>query len=241
MLWRNPKIAHFASEILCKKGRFTIIVVENNSDPQSARDHSSSNFTLMIKHISKYLVAGIVAILPIAGTILTVVYLESSISKSGIADLPFYVPGMGLILAVGVVYLVGLLTTTLIGRWAWNRIDVLLGRLPALGSIYVSLKQILGYGEGRDAVFLGVVTVKSINEKGEEIGLITNRMVGPNGGERLVVFVPGAPNPTTGRMIMIDPSDTKPSSLSVHEALKSLVTIGKSLPSLEETSNNQAG
>lgn len=181
----------------------------------------------MFKHIYKCIIAGIISILPIAGTILTIGYLETTISGSGISKLPFYFPGLGLLLSGILIYLLGLFATTIFGRWIWNRIDILVYKLPAVGKLYGSLKQILGYGEGDEAVFQEVVMVKSSFEKGEEIGLITNRFKDTSGIDKLVVFIPATPNPTSGKMIILSPESVKPTAITVHDALKSIVTIGK--------------
>ena len=42
-----------------------------------------------------------------------------------------------------------------------------------------------------------------------------------------VVFVPGAPNPMTGRVIVIDALATQPAPISVNEAMRALVAVGK--------------
>jgi uncharacterized membrane protein len=188
---------------------------------------------MLIKHVSKCFLAGMVAILPIGGTVLTVAYLESTISDSGIAKLPFYFPGLGLLLAVVVVYLLGLLTTTIVGRWAWKRIDEAAGRMPIAGRLYVSLKQILGYGAGEDAVFKAVVMVRSTIDQSEEIGLVTGKLKAEGGLDKLVVFVPGSPNPTSGRLVVVAPENVKPSDLPVHDALRLLVTLGMVDPRTE--------
>lgn len=169
--------------------------------------------------------AGIVAILPIGGTILSIGYLESTISDSGIAKLPFYFPGLGLLLTGVAVYLLGLLTTTLVGKWAWKRIDQWAARMPIAGRLYVSLKQILGYGSGEDAVFKDVVMVRSTIDQAEEVGLVTGKTKGEE-GERLVVFIPGSPNPTSGRLVVVAAENVKRSDLPVHDALRLLVTLG---------------
>jgi uncharacterized membrane protein len=181
-----------------------------------------------MKHLSKCLLAGIVAILPIAGTVLILAYLESEISSSGISKLSFYFPGMGLILAFVVVYLVGLVATTLAGQWLWRKVDRAFHKLPAIGKMYVSLKQILGYGEGEEAVFRQVVEVSSSTQYGTEIGLVTNEFRDPHGNSKFIVFIPSAPNPTSGRMVILSSEHVKYLPMTVHEALKLLVTIGKS-------------
>ncbi|MDP6722978.1 MAG: DUF502 domain-containing protein, partial [Pirellulaceae bacterium] len=179
-----------------------------------------------------------VAILPIGGTILAVAYVESMISSSGIGKLPYYFPGLGILAACALVYLLGLITTTFFGRLIWNQIDGLMHRLPALGRMYGTLKQILGYGEGKDAIFHSVVMVPSIGVTGEEMGLITNACTSDAGVEQLIVFVPGAPTPTTGRLIVVDRDKIRPVAISVHDALKALVSVGKVDLDLKSQGNN---
>ncbi len=178
-------------------------------------------------HITKNLIAGIVAILPIGGLILTISYLESTISKSGLSQMPFYFPGFGLLAAVVVLYLVGLGVTTFIGKWIWKRIDSILDKLPALGRLYQTLKQILGYGEGEDAIFHETVLIPSSDSQSEELGLVTNRITDDQGNIKLVIFVPGVPNPTSGRLIVMDEGSVKPLSMPVNTTLKALVSMGK--------------
>jgi uncharacterized membrane protein len=179
------------------------------------------------RHITQSVLAGIVALLPIGGLILIVAYLESSISKSGLSDMPFYFPGFGLLAAIIFIYLIGLLVTTFIGNWIWKRVDNLLDRLPALGRIYQTLKQILGYGEGKDAIFYEAVLVPSRDMQSEELGLVTNRIDDADGKPKLVIFIPGAPNPTSGRLVIMDKEMVKPLSMPVSDALKALVSMGK--------------
>lgn len=180
-----------------------------------------------MKHITKCVVAGIVAVLPIGGTVLIIAYMESVISESGISKLPFYFPGLGLLAACAAVYLLGLITTTFIGRWVWKKVDALLNGLPALGRLYSSLKQILGYGEGDDAIFQSVVMVPYTSGAGEEMGLVTNKCVSADGVDQSIVFIPSAPTPTSGRLIVIDSDKLRFVDISVHDALKALVVVGK--------------
>jgi uncharacterized membrane protein len=179
------------------------------------------------KHITSSFIAGIVAILPVAGLIITIGYLESTISGSGLSKMPFYFPGFGLLVAVIFVYLTGLVVTTFVGKWIWKRADSILDRLPALGRLYQTLKQILGYGEGEDAIFHEAVLVPSRDTESEELGLVTNRISDDKGGIKLVIFVPGVPNPTSGRLIVMDEASVKPLSMPVNDTLKALVSMGK--------------
>ncbi len=179
------------------------------------------------KHITSSLLAGIVAILPVGGLIITIGYLESTISSSGLSKMPFYFPGFGLIAAVIFIYLIGFAVTTFIGKWIWKRVDSILDKLPALGSLYQTLKQILGYGEGEDAIFYEAVLVPSRDIQSDELGLVTNKITDDKGNTKLVIFVPGVPNPTSGRLILIDKESVKPLAMPVSDTLKALVSMGK--------------
>jgi uncharacterized membrane protein len=180
------------------------------------------------RHFTKNILAGVVAILPIGGLILTIGYLETSISSAGLTRLPFYFPGLGILLVLVLIYLIGLILTTFIGKWLWNLIDKLLNNLPALGKLYQTLKQILGYGEGEDAIFQQTVLVPAQGGSGLEIGLVTNRIKLPDGSENLVIFIPGSPNPTSGRLVISKPEMVTLTKIPVNSAFKILVAAGKS-------------
>lgn len=176
-------------------------------------------------HISRCLVAGIVALLPIGGTILGLVYLEVTLSESWRDLVHWYFPGLGLLLALLAIYLVGLFVTTFLGRWLWRTADRILERLPLLGSLYQSLKEVLGYDSARDRFFEQVVAVPC--ESGFEVGLVTGTAPGPDGTEQTLVFVPSSPNPTNGRLLLMAPDRLRPLDVRAADALRALVSMGK--------------
>lgn len=178
-------------------------------------------------HLTQTFIAGTVALLPIAGAVLGAVLAEQAVADSWLADRAFYFPGLGILAALGVTYAIGLTVTTIVGRWAWQLVDRALEALPALGMLYRTLKQVLGYGDGKDAMFERVVLVPGRDMDAFELGLVTNTLSGDGREPRLVVFVPAAPTPTSGRIVVIEESRTQPMTMSVHEALKFLVAVGK--------------
>ena len=180
------------------------------------------------RHLTRTFIAGVVALLPIGGLVLSVVVAEKTIADSWLAAQPWYFPGLGLLAVVVITYGIGLFITTFIGRFLWRIFDSLLDSLPALGSLYKTLKQVLGYGEGQDAMFQRVVLVPGRDPGSMELGLVTNTIPGADGDvDHLAVFLPAAPTPTSGRMIMIDVAKTVSVNMSVHDALKFLIAVGK--------------
>lgn len=179
----------------------------------------------LARHVSRCLIGGIVALLPIGGAILGVAYLEGVLTESWRDDASWYFPGLGMLLGFTVIYCVGLFVTTLMGKWLWRTADRLLEKMPILGSLYQSLKEVLGYDSERDKFFEAVVAVAV--DDGFEIGLVTGSAPGPNGATYSVVFVPSSPNPANGRLLLILPDQLKRLDLRAADALRGLVSMGK--------------
>ncbi|MGE3172815.1 MAG: DUF502 domain-containing protein [Planctomycetota bacterium] len=176
------------------------------------------------QHVTRCVVAGIVALLPLGGAAFTFVWLEGALSSGGLREQPFYFPGLGLLLAVACVYLCGLLVTTFLGRWLWRSVDRMLERLPMLGMFYQSLKEVLGYDTARERFFQGVVLVDL--DGADQLGLVTGQCR-LEGEERALVFVPGSPNPASGRLLFVPPRELRRAPLRVAAALRTLVAMGK--------------
>ena len=176
-------------------------------------------------HITRCFAAGVVALLPLGGTVFAILWVENAIAASWLARRAFYFPGLGILLAVLTIYLVGLFVTSFLGRWLWRRADRTLERLPLLGSLYQSLKEVLGYDSGRERFFRGVVAVEC--EGGVELGLITGETTDNAGQPRTLVFVPGSPNPANGRLLLVEPAAVRKLDVRVADALRTLVSMGK--------------
>ena len=76
------------------------------------------------------------------------------------------------------------------------------------------------------AVFRRVVLIPARDLDGDEIGLVTNETHEEGKGMRLTVFVPSAPTPTSGRLVLVDAGNVRPINMTVNEALKTLVSVG---------------
>lgn len=179
----------------------------------------------LASHVTRCFLAGIVALLPAGGVVFAIAWLEGALSASWRSQVAWYFPGLGLLLAAAAVYAVGLVVTTFVGRWLWRAADRVLEGLPLLGTLYQSLKEVLGYDSGRERFFQGVVTVTC--DGGEQIGFVTGESDGPGGERRTLVFVPSAPNPTNGRLLLLDPATLRRLDVRPADALRTLVAMGK--------------
>jgi uncharacterized membrane protein len=178
------------------------------------------------RHFTRAFLAGIVALLPIGGSVVLLFLLEQKM-RPLVQPLPFYFPGLALLLVIVALYVFGVLVSSFLGRWLFRIVDRIMTSLPGLGSLYDTLKQILGYGEGERAIFRRVVLVEDEATGGAELGLVTGETPDDQGGPpRLIVFLPGAPNPTIGRMLLLPSARCRDTDIPVDQAFKALLSVG---------------
>lgn len=154
--------------------------------------------------------------------------------------LPKNLPGLGIILALLIVFITGLLAANFLGRQLLLFWDKFLGYIPFVRTIYSSVKQVsdtLLSDTGnafKTAVLIqyphtGIWTIAF--QTGNPAIEINKQLK----EEHISVFVPTTPNPTSGFFLIVAKSDTKPLSMSVDEALKYVVSMGVVTPKINPT------
>ena len=147
--------------------------------------------------------------------------------------LPFGLPGSGLIVAVVALTLLGFLTANLIGRTLVDLGESLLGRIPAVRAIYRGLKQVfetLFSGHGSSFRRVGLVEFPSPGMW--SIVLISqapNEDVArslPGQEDHISVFLPCAPNPTTGFFFYVPKSKIIEVDMSTEDAATLIMSCG---------------
>jgi uncharacterized membrane protein len=147
--------------------------------------------------------------------------------------LPFGVPGAGLIVVVVALTLLGFLAANLIGRTLVDLGERLLGRMPVVRAIYRSLKQVfetLFSGKGSSFRRVGLVEFPSpgmwsivlISQSPSEE--VADRIPGEE--EHISVFLPCAPNPTTGFFFYVPKSKIIEVEMSTEDAATLIMSCG---------------
>jgi len=151
--------------------------------------------------------------------------------------LPFGLPGSGLIVAVVALTLLGFLTANLIGRSLVDLGERLLGRIPAVRAIYRGLKQVfetLFSGNGSSFRRVGLVEFPSPGMW--SIVLISQAPSAelaaslPGDEEQISVFLPCAPNPTTGFFFYAPRAKVIELDISVEQAMTLIMSAGMAQP-----------
>lgn len=202
--------------------------------------------------MKRYLVAGLLAWLPLAVTIAVLVWLLGAIDglfsallNAAQAVLPAtqtawleslrHVPGLSVVVLAALLVVTGVLVTNIFGQWLLHRWDALLQRIPIVKSIYSSVKQVSDtlFSSSGNA-FREAVLVQYPRAGSWTIAFVTGRPSGEVAahlaGEHVSVYVPTTPNPTSGFFLMMPRSEVRALGMSVDAALKYIISMGVVAP-----------
>ena len=194
--------------------------------------------------LKKYIIAGLLVWLPFAATVVIVKLLIDLLDKTilllppewhPVALLGFSIPGFGIILALSILLLTGMLAANLFGRRfveIWERI---LNKIPLVRSIYSSIKQISNtIFDPSGKSFHKVVMLQSPRKGLWSIGFLTNDNVGDEmsavDDQLVAVFIPTTPNPTSGFIVMARSDEITELGMSVEEGFKFIISMGVIIP-----------
>lgn len=145
---------------------------------------------------------------------------------------------IGIVLAIVLIYIAGVLVTSFIGRRFYRMGENLIARVPLIRNVYPAVKQVTDFffsSETDDKVNFNRVVAVQYPRKGLwSVGLVTGdtmHLIEETAGTRcLTVFVPSSPTPFTGYVITVPKADTIDLPISVEEALKFAVSGGVVIP-----------
>ncbi|HEY3319143.1 MAG TPA: DUF502 domain-containing protein [Planctomycetota bacterium] len=141
--------------------------------------------------------------------------------------------GLGLLLLTILIF--GIITRSIIGRMALLGVENVVARLPLIGMLYMSLKQLGeafvtpdGHSKFKRAVavqfpYKGVWAIGFVTGQGEMLQSVITTDTKP---KLLTIFVPTTPLPTAGFMIVVPESETAALDMTVQDALKLVVSGG---------------
>ena len=97
--------------------------------------------------------------------------------------------------------------------------ETIIKKIPVIKSIYSVIKDMVNLFSSKKDEYKGVVYIPV--GKGKIMGFITR--VDKN---KLTVFIPTTPNPTTGLLFFVDEKDVEYIDITVEDAVKKLVSLG---------------
>jgi uncharacterized membrane protein len=149
--------------------------------------------------------------------------------------LPFHVPGLGIIITLGVILLIGLFTANFVGKRLVYGIESLFAKIPLVRTIYTGAKEVVQtFIHDRPAQFHQVVLVEYPRKGIYCIAFVTGSPMGELAskvdGDLLNLFIPTTPNPTSGFYILVPREETIPLNITIEDAFKLIMSAGMSIP-----------
>ena len=194
--------------------------------------------------MKKYFITGLLIWVPLAITAWVLSLIVRSMDQS-LLLLPraihpeellgMYIPGLGALLTLVVVFLTGLVTTNIVGQKLVRFWEGVLARSPVVKSIYYSVKQVSDtLFSGSGVAFRKVLLVRYPHPEAWSVAFQTGHpardVADMLPDEHVGVFIPTTPSPVNGFFFFVRRKDVIELDMNVDEALKYIVSMGVVAP-----------
>ena len=194
--------------------------------------------------MKKYFITGLLIWIPLAITAWVLSLIVRSMDQT-LLLLPqaiqpehlmgIYIPGLGALMTLLVVFITGLVTTNIVGQKLvrfWERV---LARIPVVKSIYYSVKQVSDtLFSGSGVAFRKVLLVRYPHPEAWSVAFQTGHpardVADMLPDEHVGVFIPTTPSPVNGFFFFVKRKDVIELDMNVDEALKYIVSMGVVAP-----------
>jgi len=185
-----------------------------------------------ISHLRKYIIGGLLSLIPLFLLYIVIRFIYLSIDKNVLNLIDEYIgiriPGLGILFTLLLLYLIGLFTNNIFVKWLLSRFEKVINKIPIIGATYQVGRQIsstLSLPEKQ--VFKKVVLVNYLKDDIYTIGFITGSLIDKHTNSKLYkVFIPTPPNPTTGTMIILKEDQIYDPGWSVDEGIRTVISAG---------------
>ena len=199
------------------------------------------SFQILVNHLKNKLMAGLLVIIPIGITLFILRFLfdlgDGVLApwlRRGAAQLlgeDVYIPGLGVVAGLIVLYVAGLLVSNVFGKSIMNGFDALSSRIPVVKSVYSFSKQVMQIfsGSGQES-FRRAVYIEFPLAGTYSIAFVTNTVYAESGKKYYTCFIPTSPNPTGGYVLILSEDRVHSADFGVEEAMKMIMSGGVVTP-----------
>ncbi len=194
-----------------------------------------------LRSLQNNILAGIITIGPLFVTYLIFSFLLGTLANAGLpvirlfaADFPekwlnqpWLQSVLAVVLTLLMLYVVGRVTSLVIGRQAFDLFEAILERLPVVAKIYTSVRQLVDSMMSKKESSQRVVLVDFPIAGQKSIGFLTRTMTDSTSGELLAaVMVPCAINPTSAFLQIMPIDRVIETDLTMEQAMSMVMTGG---------------
>lgn len=197
----------------------------------------------------RYILAGLLAIIPLWITWLVLRFLFQLLVKAGapaiqwlasklpeslkgFLESPLFTNFFSILLVVAVLYGIGRLTTIVVGRRVLGFFEAVLARIPIVNVIYGAVKKLVTVLQEKPGGGLQrVVLIDFPSPEMKTVGLVTRVLTDTSTGRELAaVYVPTTPNPTSGYLEIVPLERVTSTDWTLDEAMAFIMSGGAVAP-----------
>lgn len=194
-----------------------------------------------LRSLQRNILAGIITIGPLFVTYLIFSFLFTTLAKAGLPIVmlfaaifplgwlgsPFMQSVLAILLTLAVLYVVGRVTSVVVGRQTFELFESALERLPFVAKVYTSVRQLIDTMMAKKPSSQRVVLVDFPIAGQKSIGFLTRTLTDSTTGELLAsVLLPNAINPTSAFLQVLPVSRVIETNLTMEQAMSMLMTGG---------------
>jgi uncharacterized membrane protein len=189
----------------------------------------------LLQSIRNTFLAGLIVFIPLVATVYVLWFgfdfLDSLLRPVLKRVLGVYLPGFGLVATLLLIFALGALARLTLGKRVVAALEQAIMRIPLVKTVYATVKHASeALIDNKASGFKGVVLVEYPRRGCYVIGFTTGaniEEVQEKIKEKVInVFIPTAPNPTSGMVIIVPEDEVIPLKMTVEEGLKLIVSGG---------------
>jgi uncharacterized membrane protein len=194
-----------------------------------------------LRSLQHSVLAGIITIGPLFVTYLIFSFLLRTLARAGLPVIqllgtmfpmgrfanPFMQSVLAILLTLVVLYVVGRVTSLVVGREAFGLFESALERLPFVAKVYTSVRQLIDTMMAQKPSSQRVVLIDFPIAGQKSIGFLTRTLTDSTTGEVLAsVLLPNAINPTSAFLQVLPLARVIETDLTMEQAMSMLMTGG---------------
>lgn len=207
--------------------------------------------SVKVPHFRRYLLTGIITVIPLWITWLIFDFILAQLSKLGmpwvraaskqaeqfIPELgtwmlnPWFQNGLAILLTLLLLYIIGWFTSRVIGGKLLHLFETVLAKIPFVQTIYGATKKLLSVLQQKPDNIQRVVLIAFPSPEMRTVGFVTRVFKDADTGRELAaVYVPTTPNPTSGYLEIVPLENLISTDWTMEQAMTFIISGGAVAP-----------
>ncbi len=207
--------------------------------------------SVKVPHFRRYLLTGIITVIPIWITWLIFDFVLTQLSKLGMPWVkaaskqaetllpelsswllhPWFQGGLAILLTLLLLYIIGWFTSRVVGARMLHLFEIVLAKIPFVQTIYGATKKLLGVLQQKPDNVQRVVLIAFPSPEMRTVGFVTRVFTDTDSGRELAaVYVPTTPNPTSGYLEIVPIENLISTDWTMEQAMTFIISGGAVAP-----------